>query len=231
LPDILKISGRCGSRIADVNGVVKGDIQDVNNVGGFVSYSPPLDTFTGAAIGYSTRLLRTAYTGDIMRVRRDSDNVEADVGFDSNDELSLTSPISNTSDAQSYTDFADFVDHTGTPANGFVRYWYDQSSNTNDAGQATEGQQPKIYDSSTGVVTDANGKAAVQFIDTSSTQMSFTSFASSSDFCVIFVAENGANNNDYMLTGGAGNILWASSTTQFRARISFSFYDFINLCR
>jgi len=108
----------------------------------------------GSALGVPT------YSGACMRVRRDSDNVEADVGFDSNDELSLTSPISNTSDAQSYTDFADFVDHTGTPANAFVRKWYDQSSNTNDAEQSTAGSQPKIYDSSTGLITE-NGKPKI----------------------------------------------------------------------
>lgn len=175
MPDILKISGRCGSRIADVNGVLKGNIQDVNNVGGFVTYSPPLDTYGSASAAYSVRLLRTAYTGDIMRVRRASDNVEADVGFDGSNELSLTSPISNTSDAQSYTDFADFVDHTGTPTDAFVRYWYDQAS-TNDAGQATAGSQPQIYDATTGLITE-NGKPAIQ-VDTSQyMEHSFTSIA------------------------------------------------------
>jgi hypothetical protein len=103
--------------------------------------------------------------------------------------------------------------------------WYDQAS-TNDATQTNTANQPKIYDSTTGVVTE-NGKPAVQFIDTSSTTLDFTAFAPTSDFSVIFVAQNGANNNDYMLTGGgAANLLWASSTTQFRARINFTFYDF-----
>ena len=123
-------------------------------------------TVTEAVVGtpaaaYSVRLLDSAvgvptYTGACMRVRRFSDNVEADVGFDTSDELSLTSPISNTSDAQSYTDFADFVDHTGTPTDAFVRYWYDQSGNAADAGQSTAGSQPKIYDSSTGIVEEGS---------------------------------------------------------------------------
>ena len=46
--------------------------------------------------------------------------------------------------------------------NGFVKTWYDQSGNGNDATQTTAANQPKIYDSSTGVVTE-NGKPAVQF--------------------------------------------------------------------
>ena len=90
-----------------------------------------------------------------MRVRRDTDNVEADVGFDSNNEFGLTSPVSNPSSGGPFTDFADFIGHGGgSPANGFVRWWYDQSGNSRDVGQATQVTQPKIYDSSTGIVDD-----------------------------------------------------------------------------
>jgi len=131
--------------------------------------TPPLDTYTGAAAAYSVRLLRTAYTGDIMRVRRALDNVEADVGFDGG-ELKLTSPISNTSDAQSYTDFADFVDHTGTPTDAFCRYWYDQSGNGIDAGQATSTSQPKVYDSSVPDFIKDNGKPIMRDPTTGSSQ-------------------------------------------------------------
>ena len=123
--------------------------------------APPLDTYTGAAAAYSVRLLRTAYTGDIMRVRRAPDNVEADVGFDGSNELSLTSPISNTSDAQSYTDFADFVDHTGIPKQAWVRYWYDQSGNSIDAEESTATNQPPIY--TAGALITDNGKPAISF--------------------------------------------------------------------
>ena len=123
--------------------------------------APPLDTYTGAAAAYSVRLLRTAYTGDIMRVRRAPDNVEADVGFDGSNELSLTSPISNTSDAQSYTDFADFVDHTGIPKQAWVRYWYDQSGNSIDAEESTATNQPPIY--TAGAFITDNGKPAISF--------------------------------------------------------------------
>ena len=145
--------------MAKVDGLAKASILDIDGVAVPAAVAPPLDTYTGATAAYSVRLLRTAYTGDIMRVRRASDNVEADVGFDGSNELSLTSPISNTSDALSYTDFADFVDHTGTPTDAFVRYWYDQAS-TNDVGQSTAGRQPQIYDATTGIIT-ANGKPAV----------------------------------------------------------------------
>jgi hypothetical protein len=45
---------------------------------------------------------------------------------------------------------------------GFVSKWYDQSGNSNDATQATTANMPKIYDGTTGVVTE-NGKPAVDF--------------------------------------------------------------------
>jgi hypothetical protein len=40
-----------------------------------------LDTYSGAAVAYSLRKLRTAYSGSAIRVRRSSDNAEQDFGF------------------------------------------------------------------------------------------------------------------------------------------------------
>jgi hypothetical protein len=40
-----------------------------------------LDTYTGAAVAYSLRKLRTNYSGNAIRVRRSSDNTEQDFGF------------------------------------------------------------------------------------------------------------------------------------------------------
>ncbi len=161
MPDIQKINAVAIADIEKLDAVTAADIEKVNGLtfATAPAVTPPLDTYTGAAAAYSVRLLRTAYTGDIMRVRRDSDNVEADVGFDSNNEFGLTSPVSNPSSGGPFTDFADFIGHGGTPANGFCRYWYDQSGNSVDAGQATSTSQPKIYDSSSGIIEEgATGK-------------------------------------------------------------------------
>jgi hypothetical protein len=57
-----------------------------------------------------------------------------------------------------------------------VKTWYDQAS-TNDATQSTTANQPKIYDGTTGVVTE-NGKPAVQF-DGSNDYISANALASS----------------------------------------------------
>ena len=102
-----------------------------------------LADYPGAAAAYSLRLLDTDYTGSAIRVRRASDNAEQDIGFDGNGDL----------DTSALATFCSGTD-------GFVKIWYDQSGNSNDATQTTTGGQPKIYDSSTGVVTE-NGKPAI----------------------------------------------------------------------
>jgi len=163
LPDISKINALDIGSVSKVDGLAKASILDIDGVAVPSGLAP--------AAAYSVRLLGSAlnvptYSGACMRVRRDSDNVEADIGFDSNDEFGLTSPVSNPSSGGPFTDFADFIGHGGTPANGFVRFWYDQSGNSLDAPQATAGSQAKIYDSSTGIIEDGsvgNEKPALQF--------------------------------------------------------------------
>jgi hypothetical protein len=103
-----------------------------------------LDTYTGAAAAYSVRLLRTAYTGDAIRIREDSGNTETDIGFDGNGDL----------------DTAAIASHCGAN-NGYVVTWYDQSGNGNDATQSTTTQQPQIYNG-TATITE-NGKPTIEF--------------------------------------------------------------------
>jgi len=123
-----------------------------SNIGDYFTQNTPLlDTYTGAAAAYSLRKLRTAYSGSAIRVRRTSDNTEQDIGFNVFGELDTVS-------------LASFCSGT----DGFVKVFYDQSGNANDATQTATGSQPKIYDSTTGVVTE-NGKPAVEFDGSSDT--------------------------------------------------------------
>lgn len=79
-----------------------------------------------AALAFSIRKLRTAYTGKALKVRRNSDDDEADVSFDSAGKVSLNSAITVTSG-----------DYSGTMTLGaftssdyaYVKTWYDQSGN------------------------------------------------------------------------------------------------------
>jgi hypothetical protein len=48
-----------------------------------------LDTYPNAAVAYSLRKLRTAYSGSAIRVRRFVDNTEEDFGFDTNGDLDI----------------------------------------------------------------------------------------------------------------------------------------------
>ena len=114
------------------------------NIGDYFTQNTPLlDTYTGAAAAYSLRKLRTAYTGDAVEVYNGSSY--ADIGFNVFGEL----------------DTVALAAHCGSN-DGFVSKWYCQSGNSNDAVQTNTGQMPKIYDGTTGVVTE-NEKPAVEF--------------------------------------------------------------------
>lgn len=100
-----------------------------------------LDTYPNAAAAYSVRKLRTAYTGNCLRVRRSSDNAETDIGFNGND-----------------VDTAAITTFVGAN-NGFVTSWYDQSGNANNLVQTTAANQMQIV--SSGTILTLNGKTAV----------------------------------------------------------------------
>jgi len=117
-----------------------------------------LDTYPGASAAYSVRKLDKDYTGYCMKVRRASDDAEADIGFDSNGDL----------------DTAAIAAHCTTSA-GYVSVWYDMSGNSNNATQSTTTQQPQIYNG-TAVITE-NGKPAIK--PTSASQLFNSSLAAS----------------------------------------------------
>lgn len=86
-----------------------------------------LDLYPNALTAYSTSRISSSYTGNLLRVRRSSDNQELDIPYDTNnflDETVLTNFIGS-SDA-------------------FVTKWYDQSGNNFDQVQSSILIQPKI---------------------------------------------------------------------------------------
>lgn len=106
-----------------------------------------LDSYPGAVAAYSLRKLRYDYKGAIIRVRRDSDNAEQDIGFDGDG-------IGSRLDEKALTAFVG-------SANGFVTTWYDQSGNGVDQFRSISNQQPQIVTNGT-IYTD-NGKPALWF--------------------------------------------------------------------
>lgn len=107
------------------------------------AFSFLLDTYSGAAGAYSLRKLRSAYTGDCIRVRRSSDNTEQNIGF-----------VNNVLDTASLLTFCG-------AGNGFVTTWYDQSGNGVNASQSTAGNQPRIVNA--GVLETLAGKSSIYF--------------------------------------------------------------------
>ena len=100
-----------------------------------------LDLYPGAAAAYSVRKLRTAYTGNAIRVRRSSDNTEQDIGF-----------------SGANLDTAALTSFCGS-GNGFVTTWYDQSGNGNNATQTTAANQPQIVSSGSVLTLTGIGSA------------------------------------------------------------------------
>jgi hypothetical protein len=91
-----------------------------------------LDTYTAEA-AYSVRLLRTAYSGALVRIRRDSDNAEKDFYPDGSNVLSMSS------EDGAGTSLSTWI----STDSGYITVWYDQAG-SNNVIQATAGSQPRI---------------------------------------------------------------------------------------
>jgi hypothetical protein len=124
-------------------------------VAGGPSYVGILDTYTDAAAAYSVRLLRSAYTGSAIRVRRSSDNTEQNIGFN----------LSGGLDTTALTTFCG-------AGNGFVTTWYDQSGNGNNVVQTIAANQAQIV--SSGSVILQNSKPALLFDGTNDSFLATT---------------------------------------------------------
>jgi hypothetical protein len=134
---------------------------------------PVFSSFVGGnpdnspAAAYSLRKVRSTYTGPAVRIRRESDDVEVNVSFDTNDEVSTSSPIENTTEqggesgSTTATTLGEFISGT----NAAVHTWYDQSGNSKNATQEADANQPLIAEG--GVLHTDDGKPALKFNGTS----------------------------------------------------------------
>ena len=66
-------------------------------VNGELESTLPADVATAAA-AYSLRKVKASYSGDAVRIRRSSDDIEVDVAFDSDGKVSASSAITNVSE-------------------------------------------------------------------------------------------------------------------------------------
>ena len=161
------------------------------NVGGYFTQNTPLlDTYSGAAAAYSLRKLRTAYTGAAIEVFNGTSY--QDIGFNVFGELDTVS-------------LAAFCGAN----NGFVSKWYDQSGNANDATQTTPANQPKIYDSVTGVIKEGsagNEKPAVEFDGTNDVLQNLNIGTNQSNQATIYLVF-------HKISGQGGVVNWSGSNS------------------
>lgn len=143
-----------------------------------------LDSYPNAAVAYSLRKLRTAYSGNCIRVRRSSDNTEQDFGF-----------VNNVLDTASLLTFCG-------AGNGFITTWYDQSGSLKDTVQATATAQPRIVNA--GSLDTVNGKVAI-LGDGSNDTLKNTTLSLTNPSSIISVVDK---------VGTSGNFGLFSSTAQ-----------------
>ena len=182
------------------------------------SFTGLLDESYGgsASAAYSVRRLSGSYSGKALQIRRVSDNVEVDVSFDNNNEISLDSAVTNVTEETtgsstniitravnlgefvanaSYTD----ADSLGSTDSAKVQCWYDQSGSSNDTTQNTAGSQPTIV--SSGALVTENGKPAVQFDGSND----FFSTNQSIRTATVFIVEKGSQSGRNTLFGSSSS--------------------------
>jgi len=139
-------------------------------------------------IAYCACWLVTAYAGPILRVRRDSDNTEQDIDRSGQDidQASLTAFCSG--------------------ANCFVTTLYDQTGGGQDATQAVAGEQPKIYDSVTGIVLDT-GFPALNFTDNLTQNLTLPGLTNQT-FNSYFLTSTSDESYVYMVRGSQTSAPW-----------------------
>lgn len=139
-----------------------------------ISENRLLDLFPGAKFACSIRLLRTAYTGPAIRVRRTSDSTEQDFGFLANGDLDSFAIES-------------FVNALGA-SDGLVTIMYDQSGNGIDLdNQLVEARLPKIVDA--GILQTSMGLPSIFFDGIDDNLLSTDSLSSPVSNLFIFMVD------------------------------------------
>ncbi len=150
------------------------------------------DAIPNIAAAYGMRRLRSAYTGNLLRLRRASDNTEQDFGYVANGDLDAAA-------------IATFLAATS----GFVVTWYDQSGNARNATQSTAANQP-LY-----VASGQNSKPIARFDGTNDNLdhgLSLGSGVLSSSFAV--VKRNGGTANYQLILYANQALLTARGDSQ-----------------
>jgi hypothetical protein len=169
-----------------------------------------LDDYPNSAAAYSLRKLRTAYSGNAIRVRRSNDNTEQDIGFTSGGDL----------------DTASLKTFVGANS-GFVTTWYDQSGNGSNYVQITAANQPRIVNA--GTIDRENNKPFIRFDGTNDLMNHDAQFFVTTKVHDIFLIGNNRDNtgtqiiyeqsSNYNLVNGAYVLYADASKTEIAQKI------------
>ena len=175
----------------------------VNPVTFPVSTSYLVDTYS-PIIAFSVRKLSSTAT-NCLRVRRDSDNAEQDIGFSGND-----------------LDTASLSTFVGANS-GFVVKMYNQGTGgaTYDATQSTAATQPRIVNAGT-IETTTNGKACLNSVSSDWLQMANQYNQSGSAQTYTHAFERPSSGINSVLGGGGGS--GSAANTWFTNNVKYVFY-------
>ena len=190
----------------NVNGDLKSFTADEVTDGTLVSFvnesftsSLPLDVQGSAAAAYSLRNLSSSYSGNVVEVRRSSDDTTQNF----------------TADEVTNGTLLAFVG-TGGSDNGFVKTWYDQSGSTNHATQTDTAKQPKIVDA--GSLVERNSKPSLKFSSSNLSKLDFAKAQPNTAFCVGETVETGTDFQPFI--DGSEASVSTSGRNQIGVRLS-----------
>ncbi|MFY7886083.1 MAG: beta strand repeat-containing protein, partial [Dolichospermum sp.] len=150
------------------------------NAGGNAPFLDQVSSTATLKLAAGLHKLRSAYSGAAIRIRRSSDNSEADFGFSGND-----------------LDVASISTFIGA-GTAFVRTLYDQSGNGNHLSQTSTGSQPTL------TLSGLNGKPVIH---TNTAQNIFTSTNFPAPFSVVYAARQTGGTRGRVLADIGGNWL------------------------
>jgi len=168
------------------------------NLAGGSGFTGLLDTYSGAAAAYSLRQLSSTYSGSAIQVTTNGTD-SADIGF-----------VNNELDTASLEAFAGSGD-------AFIKTWYDQSGNGNDATQVVQGSRPKIVSVGSTILVD--GKPAMLFDEGDEFFRMPVPASSRQDFFVVlktndtqFILMEGDGTDEYNVAAKSGSTSSAISS-------------------
>jgi len=185
-----------------------------------------LDDYPNALGAFSLRKLRNAYTGSVLRVRRINLTFPevVDIDFDTNNVVSMDSPVTAVVGTTLATNLGEFVvaagysdpDGIGAPQRTAVVQWYDQSGNGFLLDQTPNlAYQPTF--NSPGAFYEVNGKPGIFFDGSNDTLWQDDVFgleATATDIVhysvqyiedEVFIFARGGHGGDYYGTGQYAN--------------------------